>query len=191
MDLALRKIVLEGDDILRKTAKEITNFGSRTHMLADDMWETMKAYDGVGLAAPQVGVLRRIVVIDIAPPADDGAVCDDGDAPGASRTETARSADEAAATSGGRLFGRYELINPVIVETEGEVCEEEGCLSLPGLVGRVTRPARVKVRALDRNGAEISVEGAGLLAKALCHEIDHLNGVLFVDLAESIRETDA
>ncbi|MDR1028043.1 MAG: peptide deformylase [Clostridiales Family XIII bacterium] len=179
--MALRRIVLEGDEILRKTSKEVRDFGGRTHLLLDDMWETLKECDGIGLAAPQVGVLRRIVVVDIPPEPDAEDTATDAD-------PEAEGAAGAARRDDANLCGRYELLNPVIVETEGEVREDEGCLSLPGLIGCVPRPARVKVRAFDRDGAEIIVEGEGILAKAFCHEIDHLNGILFTDIAESVRE---
>jgi peptide deformylase len=175
--MALRKVVLEGDAILRKKSKTVTNFGSRTHLLLDDMWETMKECDGIGLAAPQVGVLRRVVIIDVTPPA------------GAESEAEAEDAEPEKVET--RREERYELINPVILETEGETCEDEGCLSLPGIIGRVRRPARVKVKAVDRNGNEIIVEGEGLLAKAISHELDHLEGVLFTDIAESVREPEA
>jgi peptide deformylase len=202
--MALRKLVFEGDAILRKTSKEVTNFGHRTQVLLDDMWDTMREYDGIGLAAPQVGVLRRIVVIDVLPPE---VAAPDAQEPEGAQPEAEASAvrqpasvqaksgsdakqESAHAEVAESSFGRYELLNPVILESEGEMCEEEGCLSLPGVVGRVLRPARVKVQAFDRNGKTIIVEGTGLLAKALSHEIDHLNGILFTDIAESVREPD-
>jgi peptide deformylase len=169
--MALRNIVLEGDEILRKRAKDVTVFGERLHELLDDMWETMEQAGGVGLAAPQVGMLRRIVVIDVTPPQDE-----DGDA--------APPVDETAVT-------RVELVNPVIMHSEGESCESEGCLSVPGVVGTVCRPAVVRVKALDRNGDEFELTGDGYLAKAICHEIDHLEGVLFIDIAEDLEETDS
>lgn len=115
--------------------------------LIDDMFETMEFEDGVGLAAPQVGVLRRVIVLNI-----------DGE--------------------------KYALINPEIVEAEGTQCGQEGCLSIPDVYMDVTRPNRVVVKALDRDMNEITIEGTELLARALCHEIDHLNGVLFKDIAE-------
>jgi peptide deformylase len=155
--MGLRNIVLEGDEVLRKRAKEIKDVDERIRILLDDMWETLEAHNGVGLAAPQVGVLRRAVVIDT-----------------------------------GEEGERYELINPVLVSSEGVSEDEEGCLSLPGVVGVVERPLRATVKSLNREGEEITVEGEGLLAKALCHEIDHLNGVLLTDIALSweIRNND-
>ncbi|MDR1573550.1 MAG: peptide deformylase [Clostridiales Family XIII bacterium] len=160
--MGLRKIVTEGDEILRKKAKDVAAVNDRILTLLDDMWETLAENNGVGLAAPQVGVLRRVAVIDT-------------------------SGDE---TEEGV---RVELINPRITDAEGEVEAEEGCLSFPGMVGVVLRPARVKVEAMDRRGESFTIEGEGLLAKALCHELDHLNGVLFVDKALSVRplEEDA
>ena len=155
--MALRKIVYEGDEILRKKAKPVKEFNNKISMLIDDMFETMDAYEGVGLAAPQVGILRRIVVIKIV-----------------TEEETKK----------------YELINPEIIETEGEVDGDEGCLSIPGKSGRVVRPQRVKVKAFDRNGKEIVVEGTGLLARAFCHEIDHLDGILYIDNATDLVEVE-
>lgn len=142
--MAVRNIVKLGDETLRKKCRPVDKIEKRLHVLLDDMAETMYAADGVGLAAPQVGVLRRVVVIDV------------GD-------------------------GLLELINPEIIETEGAKVCAEGCLSLPGRRGTVERPTRVVVRAFDRKGREIEVEGTGLLAIALCHEIDHLDGVLYID----------
>jgi len=142
--MALRQIRKDGDEILRKKSKEVKEITPSILTLLDDMAETMYHAEGVGLAAPQVGVLKRIVVIDI------------GD-------------------------GIIELINPEIIEEEGEQIGAEGCLSIPGLSGEVKRPQRVKVKALNRHGEEIILEGEGLLSVAFCHEIDHLNGALFTD----------
>ena len=154
--MALRKIVLEGDDVLRKRSKDVATVNERILTLLDDMWETLAENNGVGLAAPQVGVLRRVAVIDTAKDEEEDGI-------------------------------RIELINPRIVEAEGEKEEDEACLSIPGMVGTVTRPTRVKVEALDRRGESFVIEGEGLLAKALCHELDHLDGILFVDRASSVR----
>ena len=124
--------------------------------MLDDMAETMRSADGVGLAAPQVGVLRRVVVIDL------------GD-------------------------GLLELINPEILETSGQQQGPEGCLSIPGAAGEVIRPERVKVKALNRNGEIIEIEGTDLLARALCHEIDHLDGILFIEkvIPDTLEGKDA
>lgn len=142
--MALRQIRYENDPILRKKSREITKIDDRIKTLISDMAETMYENEGVGLAAPQVGVLRRVVVIDVGE-------------------------------------GLLELINPEIIEKKGESIDVEGCLSIPGRAGKVKRPEYVKVKYLDINGKEQFVEGEGLLARALCHEIDHLNGVLFID----------
>jgi len=142
--MAIRKLRYEGDTILRKKSREITEINDRIKTLLDDMLETMYENDGVGLAAPQVGILRRAIVIDI------------GDGP-------------------------IKLINPEIIEEEGEFIDVEGCLSIPNKAGTVKRPERVKVKYLDENGESKIIEGTGLLSKALCHEIDHLNGILFID----------
>lgn len=142
--MAIRKIRTEEDEILRKKSKEVLDINENIITLLNDMAETMYDANGVGLAAPQVGVLRKVVVIDIGE-------------------------------------GIVELINPVILETNGEQTGEEGCLSLPGKIAEVTRPNYCKVKALNRNGQEIIVEGKELMARALFHEIDHLNGELFID----------
>ena len=142
--MAIRTIRFGNDEILRKKSKEVKEIDSKILNLLDDMAETMYNSQGVGLAAPQVGVLKRVVVIDV------------GD-------------------------GLIELINPVVVETKGEVVFNEACLSFPGKTGKVIRPEYTKVEALDRNGEKIVVEGEELLAVALCHETDHLDGVLYVD----------
>lgn len=157
--MATRNIRIFGDNLLRKISKPVEKVDNKLIMLLDDMYDTLKKYNGVGLAAPQVGVLKRVAIIDIPIMEDEMA-----------EAETEES-------------GFYELINPVIIETEGEIEENEGCLSLPGKNAPVLRPRRVKVRAMDRKGAEFEINGTGIMAKALCHEIDHLDGILFVDKA--------
>ena len=142
--MAIRNIVKLGDPVLRKTARSVLEFNSRIATLVEDMLETMYAAEGVGLAGPQVGVLKRVCVVDI------------GDGP-------------------------IELINPVILEKKGEQQESEGCLSLPGRYDVTSRPMWVKVRAQDRFGKTFTVTGEGPLARAFCHEIDHLDGILFID----------
>ena len=157
--MAKREIRLEHDDILRKKTRAVEKVDKRIITLLDDMAETMYAADGVGLAAPQVGVLRRVCVID------------DGN-------------------------GKIELINPEIILDEGEQDGLEGCLSFPDQYGKVKRPMKIKVRALNREGKLREIEGEGLLARAICHEVDHLDGKLFVDLAyhmcseEELKEMD-
>lgn len=143
--MAIRKIRLDGDDVLRKECKPIEKMTSRLATLIDDMYDTMYEANGVGLAAPQVGILKRLVVIDIG---DDNPLT---------------------------------LINPVIIESDGEQEGEEGCLSLPGLQGTVIRPNHVVCKALNEDMEEFIVEGEGLLARAICHELDHLDGVLYKD----------
>ena len=159
--MALRTIVTEGDPILRKICKPVKEVNDRIRATLDDMLETMRQAEGVGLAGPQVGILRRMFVVEVP-------------------TET----DEE-----GNILKTavYELINPEIVETRGEVEEEEACLSLPGVEGVVKRPAYVKIKGLDRNGKPVEYEGEGLLAKAFCHENDHLDGILFTDKARDIK----
>ena len=145
--MATRKIRELGDEVLTKQCKEVTKMTLRTKVLIQDMLDTMYEALGVGLAAPQVGVLKRIVVIDV------------GEGP-------------------------LILINPEILETSGEQTGEEGCLSVPGKSGQVTRPDYVKVKALNEDREVLALEGPGLLARAFCHEIDHLDGKMYVDLVE-------
>ena len=145
--MAIRNIRTLGDDILRAKAKEITEMTPRIEELIDDMFETMYEANGVGLAAPQVGIRKRLVVIDC------------GDDP-------------------------IVLINPVVLETSGSQTGLEGCLRVPGKTGEVTRPNYAKVKALNENMEEIIVEGEELLARCLLHEIDHLDGIMYVDKVE-------
>src|SRR5699024_5145735 len=142
--MALRNIRLDGDPILRKKSKEVKNINDRMQILLDDMIENMKDVEGVGLAAPQVGVLRRVAVIDI------------GEGP-------------------------IKMINPRIIEKRGSDVDIEGCLSIPGKSGTVERPEYVKIEYIDENGEENIIEGGGLLARAICHERDNLDGILYVD----------
>lgn len=155
-DMATRNIVEKGEPCLNKTCRPVTEFNERLHQLLDDMAETLLQANGVGLAAPQVGVLRRAVLV----------------------LET--NVDE------GEEEYIIELINPEIIETSGEQSGPEGCLSVPGVFGWVTRPDHVTVKAQDRFGNDFTVEGFDLTARAFCHELDHLDGVLFTDVAEHI-----
>ena len=145
--MALREVRIQGDPILEKPCRPITEVTERIQILIDDMLETMYEHDGVGLAAPQVGVLKRIVVIDV------------GEGP-------------------------IVMINPKIIETSGEQTGAEGCLSLPGKYGTVTRPNYVKAKFYDENMDECEIEGEELLARAICHELDHLDGHMYTELAE-------
>ena len=145
--MAIREVRIDGDEVLRKVSRPVTEMTPRIEQLIGDMIDTMYQYDGVGLAAPQVGVLRRVIVIDI------------GEGP-------------------------MVFINPEIVDQEGEQCGQEGCLSIPGVYMDVKRPNHVVVIAKNEKMEDIRVEGDELLARALCHEIDHLNGILFKDIAE-------
>lgn len=148
--MAIRKIVQIGDEVLRKKCFEVTDFGPKTKQLLDDMRETLIKAQGAGLAAPQVGVLRRIFIVDA-----------DGE--------------------------YYEMINPIIVEQSGSQYGVEGCLSVVGKWGDVRRPKKVTVKYQDRNGVERTLFAEDFLAKAICHEYDHLNGVLYVDKADNLR----
>jgi len=173
--MALRKVIVKGDPLLRKKSREIKEITDHIRQLTDDMWETMYEASGVGLAAPQVGVLRRLAVIDVT------EIPDDEDEEGEEGEEPKPEPE----------IVKYVLINPEIIEvSEEKVKTKEGCLSVPGFVGIVERPAGVKVRAMDLDGNYFIVEGEGMLAKALLHEIDHLEGVLYTDVAESIEEVE-
>lgn len=142
--MALREVRTRGDEILYKKCKVVKNFDEKLHILLDDMYETMQSHEGVGLAAPQVGILKRAVVIDVGE-------------------------------------GKIELINPEIIEESGEQTDSEGCLSVPGVYGEVTRPIKVTVQAQDRYGKKFKLTGENLLARAICHETEHLDGKLFLD----------
>ena len=148
--MAKLKIVKIGDEVLRKVCRPVDKITPRTLTLLDDMVETMRAANVVGLAAPQVGVLRRIVVIEV----EEGK--------------------------------GIELINPKIIAYSGEQTDTEGCLSVPGRSGTVTRPRHVTVRAINRRGETFDITGSDLLARAFCHELDHLDGKLYVDIATSM-----
>ena len=145
--MAIRKIITIGDEKLRKISKPVTKFNARLQTLLDDLVDTMRDSNGAGLAAPQVGVLKRCCVVEV----DDQL---------------------------------YQLVNPEIISREGEQEGSEGCLSVPERLGYVKRPMKVKVKAQNGKGEEITVTGEGLCARALCHEIDHLNGVLYVDIMD-------
>lgn len=143
--IALRYITnYKKDDVLRKKSKYVNKVDKRTLQLLDDMAETMYKKNGVGLAAPQVGILKRVIVVDI------------GD-------------------------GLMKLINPEIVERDGNQQDTEGCLSIPGITGEVNRPYKLQLKAINEIGKDVEIEATGLLARAFCHEIDHLEGVLFID----------
>lgn len=150
--MALRNILKEGDERLRKKSRPVTDFNERLWTLLDDMYETMKD-GGVGIAAPQVGVLRRAVVIDVGE-------------------------------------GKHELVNPVIVEQSGDQRGGEGCLSIPGQYGLVHRPAQLRLKAQDRYGKPFELEAEGYFAVAVCHEVDHLDGILFIDKAERMLDPE-
>ena len=148
--MATRTILVQGDEMLNKKSRPVTEFNQRLHTLLDDMAETLQEANGVGLAAPQVGILRRVVIV-------------------------INENDEI-----------IELVNPVILSEEGEQTGLEGCLSVPGYYGEVTRPMRVRVRAQDRNGKEFEVEDEGMTARCFCHELAHLDGHLFTELTDKL-----
>ena len=152
--MAIRPIITEGDPVLNKVCHPVTNFDARLHDLLDDMRETLTEANGVGLAAPQVGILRRVVLV---------------------------------VNAEGEMM---ELINPEIVAQEGEQEGLEGCLSVPGMWGYVTRPEWAKVKAQDRNGNWFEVEGSGLTARCFCHELAHLDGHLYSELCDRLYTTD-
>lgn len=145
--MAVRNVVKKDEELIRKKSKPVKNFDEDLGELLDDMWETMYAFDGMGLAAVQVGILRRAIIIDV-----NGL--------------------------------KAELINPEIIYKEGEAVEEEGCLSVSGFHGRVKRPYKIKVKAFDRYGYPFTIEGESWLARCICHECDHLDGILFTDKLE-------
>ena len=145
--MAIRKIRLEGDPVLGKKCRPVEVMTDKLHVLIGDMLDTMYEHNGVGLAAPQVGILKRIVVVDV------------GDGP-------------------------IGMVNPQILESEGEEIMDEGCLSVPGMAGQVPRPAYVKVKALDEDMEEVELEATELLARAFCHEIDHLEGKTYTSLVQ-------
>lgn len=147
--MAIREIVTEGDSVLRKKCKPVSNFDEKLAMILDDMADTLKKSEGVGLAAPQVGFLRRFAVVDMS---EDGSKI-------------------------------VDIINPEIIEKSGKQEELEGCLSCPNEYGITSRPKKVKVKAQDRFGKEFTIEAEDLIARAFCHEIDHLDGILFKDNA--------
>lgn len=151
--MAIRKIVKKGDEILEKKSRMVEVINDKIIELLDDMVETLYENNGAGLAAPQVGILKRIIVVDVGE-------------------------------------GLIELINPEIIETRGEITDDEGCLSIPGMVGTVTRPEYVKIRGLNRQGEMTTYEGTEMLARAFCHEVDHLNGTLYTDKADNIRRCE-
>lgn len=151
--MSLRNIRVIGDDILRKKSREVLEINGRITELLDDMAETMQSREGVGLAAPQVGVLRRVMIVDV------------GD-------------------------GLFEFINPEIIESDGETSMTEGCLSVPMQIGEVRRPQHIKVRAFNRDGEEFELEAYDYFARAICHEIDHLDGIIFLDKADTISDKE-
>ena len=149
--MALRQLRLYGDEILRKKARPVNEITAGTLTLLEDMLDTLHEKNGVGLAAPQVGVLRRVMIIELE--------------------------DQL-----------YELINPVMLESSGVQRRNEACLSVPGKTGDLNRPTFVKVEAMNRNGEKYTIEGKNLLAAALCHELDHLDGVLFIDRSFTVKD---
>ncbi len=155
--MAVRKIVEKGDEVLRKKSFEVTDFGERTHQLLDDMYDTLVKADGAGLAAVQVGVLRRIFLVIDGESVRDGVI---------------------------------EFINPEIISKSGEQTSVEGCLSVPGMQGDVTRPYKVTVKYQDRNGEWYKLKAEGFMAKAICHEYDHLDGVLYIDKAQNLKPSN-
>lgn len=151
--MGIRNIVQIGDDILRKKCRPVEVINDKIVILLDDMIETMREYEGAGLAANQVGILKRVFVVEV---------------------------DETV----------YEMINPEILETRGEITEEEGCLSVLGKVGTVTRPSYVKIKGQNREGAWNEYEAEGLLAKAFLHEYDHLEGIIYTDKAKDVHDAE-
>ncbi|WP_270171991.1 peptide deformylase [Paenibacillus sp. SYP-B4298] len=154
--MSIRIIVKDPDPVLRERAKEVTKFNANLHKLLRDMAETMYDAEGVGLAAPQIGILKRVIVVDV-----------------------------------GDEHGLIEMVNPEIIARSGEQLGPEGCLSIPNLNGDVLRAKDITVKGQDRDGKEFTIEASDYLARAFQHEVDHLNGVLFTDLAESVYDITA
>jgi len=151
--LAVYKVVEVGDDVLRERAQKVTKLGRTIEKLLDNMRDTMYAYKGVGLAAPQIGVSKQVIVVDV------------GEGP-------------------------VELINPEITDMDGSETDTEGCLSVPGMIGEVTRAVKVRVKGLDRAGNKLDLQAEGYFARALQHEIDHLSGILFLDKAQNLKKIE-
>lgn len=149
--MAIYKVVEAGDDVLRERAQKVTKIGRNIEKLLDNMRDTMYAYKGVGLAAPQIGVSKQVIVVDV------------GEGP-------------------------VELINPEISDMDGSETDTEGCLSVPGIMGEVSRAVRIRVKGLDRSGNKVDLQAEGFFARALQHEIDHLNGILFLDKAQNLKK---
>ncbi len=157
--MAQRQIREVGDPLLRKKSRTVEVIDDKVKQLIEDMYDTLKAADdGIGIAAPQVGVLKRVIIVDLSD--------EDGEGP-------------------------YKLINPVITKAKGEQVCREGCLSVPGLLGDVVRPKEVTVEALNEEGKKVVIKAKDLLAICLCHEIDHLDGILFIDKATELFDADA
>ena len=152
--MAIRQIVKLGDEVLRKKSFAVTDFGERTHELLGDMYDTLKKANGAGLAAVQVGVLRKIFIILKGDKIEEGV---------------------------------YEFLNPEIISTSGEQYDTEGCLSVPGKWGEVKRPNKLTIKYQDRFGKPQKLKAEGFLARAICHENDHLNGVIYIDKADNLR----
>lgn len=154
--MAIKLIVKEPDSILREKAMTVTKYNANLHKLLNDMAETMYDAEGVGLAAPQIGISKRVIVVDV-----------------------------------GDESGLIEMVNPEIIEKEGEQLGPEGCLSIPDLNGDVRRAQRIKLRGFDRNGQPFEMEATDFLARAFQHEVDHLNGILFTDIADTVYDASA
>ena len=163
--MALRTIVQDGDPILKKKCRPVTNFDEKLAQLLDDMRETLQDANGYGLAGPQVGMLRRVFIS-----VDERDLPEDGEIPEGYETKF------------------LEFVNPEILSTEGEVMQYEGCLSFPGHNGAVKRPEKVVARAFDRHGNPFTIEAEGMLARCICHESDHLDGITIMDRAEYFYE---
>ncbi len=151
--MATRKIVMQGDELLKKKSKVVTVFDDKLAMLLDDMYETMLLNNGIGLASPQVGVLKRVVVVEV-----DGI--------------------------------KLDMVNPEIISRKGEETGVEGCLSVPNIQGYVKRPSKITVKAFNRYGEEYTLTATSMLARCICHEVDHLDGVLFTDIMTGVYNPD-
>ncbi|MDX9888000.1 MAG: peptide deformylase [Anaerovoracaceae bacterium] len=196
--MALRKIVTEGDPVLRKRAREVEKVHNKERMIFDDMVETMRASNGCGLAGPQVGLLKRMIVVEVPDPESEpkegeedllseGGFHEEGQGQNNDSQEKALDGGEPEKE---RKLVLYQLANPQVLSMSGSQVGEEGCLSVPGFIGQVERPLKIHIKALDYNGDPVEIQANGFLAVALCHEMDHLEGVLFTDKATDVEKLE-
>jgi peptide deformylase len=195
--MALRNIITIGDDILTKKTRLVEQVDDRIKALIEDMFETLEQSGGVGLAAPQVGMLKSLAIIDVFLPEIETAA-EMTELPGhdvAADTEAIEQTDDSEHTATEEepklVRHSYILINPKVISQEGEIEDEEGCLSVPDKVGTVIRPETITVSSLDLDGKEVEYTVSGFVARAFCHELDHLDGILYTDKALAVRDVSS